>query len=294
MGFFDFMKTKERVVGHCLLCGADIVEETNLAGDTVIMKAEFSLSDGNYVCPICRSVKSLQKKELKNMSKDDLVAKIVDNGFLSPNDFFPSKRIIKRSASFGDACTCKMQDFYFEIDETRQLLNFSSNDSKSIHPVSDLLDFELLDSGQKIADGNSLLGAVVGGITFGGAGAIVGSGLRSKKISDECISLSIKVVFNDMERNTEYINFVGSSAPITRLKRDSAAYDSLSSIVQECLSILTILLKGNHSQNIVSLDAKPSDDNIIDTIKKLGELNKQGILSDDEFRLKKTELLSRL
>lgn len=294
MGFFDFMKTKEHIVGQCFLCGADVIEETNLAGDTVVTKAEFSLSDGNYICPVCRSVKALPKKELKGMSKDDLITKIVDNGFPSPNDFFPSKRIIKRSASFGDACTCKMQDFYFEVDETHQLLNFSSKDSKSIHPVSDLLDFELLDSGQKIADGSSLLGAAIGGITFGGAGAIVGSGLRSKKISDECISLSIKVVFNDMERNTEYINFIGSSAPIGKLKRDSAAYDSLSSIVQECLSILTILLKSNNSHDIVTPTPRPSDDNVIDIIKKLGNLNKQGLLTNDEFQVKKSELLARL
>jgi hypothetical protein len=43
-----------------------------------------------------------------------------------------------------------------------------------------------------------------------------------------------------------------------------------------------------------SIAATPSPDFIADQIKKLGELHKAGLLTDDEFNAKKKQLLARL
>ncbi|HEY7583743.1 MAG TPA: SHOCT domain-containing protein, partial [Acidimicrobiia bacterium] len=43
-----------------------------------------------------------------------------------------------------------------------------------------------------------------------------------------------------------------------------------------------------------SVAANPSADFIADQIKKLGELRKAGLLTDDEFNEKKRQLLARL
>jgi hypothetical protein len=299
MGFLDKFKTRTEIVGLCFVCNAPILMK-KMGSDAIIDKPKYLLNDGNYICPTCVKQKGIKEKNIIDKSKEELLAEFQNNGLSTPDQFSPSKRVMRLSCGIGDAYAVKNDSSYLELDEKRHLLNFPmiedhlfSKDrcSEYILPVEKLIDFELLDSGSKIADGNSLIGAAAGGLIFGGAGAIVGSGLNNKKIKDVCTELRIKIVVDDLNNPTKYIDIIGSGTIITKVKRDSIAFRELFAAAQECLSILTVLIKQNRdglknnacSQNILS---------VTDEIKKYKELLDLGAITEDEYNKKKCDLLA--
>jgi len=70
-------------------------------------------------------------------------------------------------------------------------------------------------------------------------------------------------------------------------------------VADQCVSILTIILKRNHKKkHSVQANSAPSNstnkDDIIERIKKLAELKELGIVTAEEFENKKSELIARL
>jgi len=54
------------------------------------------------------------------------------------------------------------------------------------------------------------------------------------------------------------------------------------------------MMKNNNNQGGGNQNAGQSKDDIMDTLKKLGELKKEGLITEDEFNEKKKELLAKL
>lgn len=302
MGFLGRFKSTESVIGHCFICNAPIVVKVDQNG-VPKNKPKYALMDNKYICPVCAFEKGIKNKHIDEKSSSELIALFKQAGLTTPNEFSPSKRVIRTSAAFGDSNPLTLLYSYIEIDESRQLINlpavkthmFGKGEfSENIHAVAELIDFELLDSGQRIVDSSSLAGAALGGMAFGGAGAIVGSTMRSKKIKDECTSLSLKLIFNSINNNTEYIYFIGGDSDIMKVKRDSAAFKVIYGAAQECLSILTILLKQQEQVTAIASSKTTSSSDVIESIKKLAELKNVGILTQEEFDKKKTELMSKI
>lgn len=174
-----------------------------------------------------------------------------------PVPFSPVKSI-PHLLSALDSFSVKTKVSYLDVDEERCLLNipnykeFNSSNGRSglynIRKFSELIDFELLDSGQKVTDGASLGGAVVGGALFGGAGGIIGSMSGNKKIKEYCTSLSIRLVFDSISNSTEYIHFINDNIDVAgarNVRRNSSAYNNIYGAAQECISVLTVILKRN-------------------------------------------------
>lgn len=285
MGLFSSLKGENQLLGNCFICKAEIINNK-------IENHGQLLSDGNCICNVCSHQKQL--KINKESTKDILLQQMQENGFLTPDEFIPTKRIRQVVVLLGNVTT--LLESFIEIDETRELINipeiksalFSKNKRiEHIRKFKDLVDFELLSNGTKLADGNSLLGAAVGGIAFGGFGAIVGSGASSKSIKDICKSLSIKVVFNDLQNPNEYINIITSDT-----KTDSKEYKELFNVAQECLSLLGVILKKNQEHS-ASTTIKQSEQpsSVIDEIKKYKELFDIGAITEEEFSAKKKQLL---
>lgn len=175
-----------------------------------------------------------------------------------PVPFEPSKKIPVLISAVDKKAEVSPYFSYLEIDDKRGLINIpivkeilKSNAEHGIFNIREsaqLLDFELLDSGHKVADGASIGGAIVGGALFGAAGGIVGSLSADKKIKDYCSMLAIRLVFDDIERSTEYIRFIDSdpwAATAHNVRRGTAAYNEIYAAAQECVSVLTVLLRRN-------------------------------------------------
>ena len=282
MGFFGMLFDNGEIVGKCFLCDAPLRK----------YEAE-QLADSNYICKTCVAEKGIDLINKDSAGKhlnttEDVLEQIKKNGLAMPDQFKPTKRVPD-----NDRTSCS----YLEIDEPRRLFNLpyvvgrflAKNEAhERIHPFENLVDFQLIDDGTEIIDGNSIVGAALGALTFGGAGGIIGSGLRDKKVTKECNKLEIKVVLNDISTPVEYINLI--DFPV---ERSEPLFDSMYTNAQECLSLLAIILKQNQEQAKKQIPASAADntDAIVEQIRKYKSLLDDGIITQDEFNAKKKQLL---
>ncbi len=286
MGFVSlFTCAPEKVYGNCFVCGRKIDGKLRGIKGTL-------LADGKSICQSCAFKKMLKVSE-KDTSQS-LMEQMKANGLTTPSEFIPTKMVYGVIAVLG-GCGPSLET-YLEIDEQRQLINIPeriqnilSKDIRHEHirQFKDLVDCQLLSDGSMIADGNSLLGAAIGGAAFGGFGAVVGAGARNKKISNVCNSLIIKVVFNDLSNPEEHITLINSP-----LKTDSNGYKKIYAAGQECLSILAVILKKNRDAAEASKQpASTASSSVADEIKKFKELLDMGAITEEEFNAKKKQLL---
>lgn len=150
-----------------------------------------------------------------------------------------------------------------------------------IHSYNDITDFELIEDGNTISKGG-IGRAVVGGALFGDIGAIVG-GVTGHKYKQTCTRLQIKITLNDINSPIEYINFID-----TETKKDSIIYKSAFTFAQEIISILQIICNSSGTTK----QTKEISDFDIDEIRKYKELLDMGAITQEEFEMKKKELLN--
>lgn len=116
--------------------------------------------------------------------------------------------------------------------------------------------------------------AIAGAMAFGTVGAIIGSNMKGKTIVK---TMGINIYTDTINYN---VNFIGSSC-----KKDSWEFKSALDNMERAYNILVKYAKNNE---------KNESTNIADKIKKLSELQKQNIISMEEFEEKKKELLERI
>lgn len=129
---------------------------------------------------------------------------------------------------------------YFAIDENACLWAvgkgmFPTLKNATPYHYNDIVDFELLEDGNSIVKGGAGR-AFVGGLLFGGIGAVVGSATGKKKLKQVCTNLTIKITVNNLNTPVEYIKLIASST-----KKDSLIYKTAYQDAQEILSILQII-----------------------------------------------------
>lgn len=148
-----------------------------------------------------------------------------------------------------------------------------------IHSYDEIIDCELLEDGDSLTKGG-LGRAVAGGILFGGVGAVVGGVTGGKKTKSIVNSLRIKITLNSMSDPVTYINLI-----TTPTKTSSFVYKSIEEIAQQILSVFSVILQekdaGTESQANSSADE----------IRKYKELLDDGIITQEEFDVKKKQLL---
>jgi len=168
---------------------------------------------------------------------------------------------------------------YFEIDQTRKLwlipnkLDGSRCNSK-IHTFEDIISFEVIEDGEsRIKGGKSQ--ALIGGVLFGSTGAIVGGITASRSTETICSELKIVITINDLDCPKETIYFVDK--PISK---NSIICKNSYEFAQQCVSLLQIMTK----------TTKPTSSRA-DEILKYKALLDQGIITQEEFDKKKSQIL---
>ena len=136
-----------------------------------------------------------------------------------------------------------------------------------------------------LEDGNSIekggVGrALVGGALFGGVGAVVGASTGHKHKAT-CSKLQIKITLNNMKAPVVYVNFIEAET-----KKNGALYKMIYPMAQEALSVLSIITQSQKSESSPHAEVSAADE-----ILKFKKLLDEGIITQEEFDLKKKQLL---
>ena len=150
---------------------------------------------------------------------------------------------------------------------------------------ADLIDFELLEDGVSITKGG-LGSAVVGGMLFGGVGAIVGGGL-GKKQQDVCQKMTISIHLRNSFTPGFEIPLVTAetkkSGFIYRNTKDSAA---------KIITVLTMIADSQNAAAPAAAQPAAPASSSLDEILKLKQLLDMGAITQKEFDAKKKQLLA--
>lgn len=178
---------------------------------------------------------------------------------------------------------------YLKIDDNNKKWVIANSKFSKIYNFSDIVDFELLEDGDSVAKGG-LGRAIAGGVLFGGVGAIVGGVTGSRKNKGVCNSLKIKITVKNMFNPTEYITFFPTPLNSSPIKKSNILYKNYFSAAQECLSNLQLIC--NEINNDKDSTKVESNISVADEILKFKNLLDNGIISEEEFKAKKEELLN--
>lgn len=166
-------------------------------------------------------------------------------------------------------------------NDNKQIL--IATDKQNVYGFDNIVNVEIAVDGNSVAS-PSLGGAIVGGVLFGGAGAIVGS--SNKTINKKIQNISLKVFVDDLKNPFHKLDFysgiaVDPSSPVivSTLKEINEWYSRFLNIIEKkkTLSASTNSNGGNGS--------------VADEIAKLSSLLKDGVISQDEFDAAKKKLL---
>lgn len=160
----------------------------------------------------------------------------------------------------------------------------------------DILSVELSEDGTtvtKTARLNQAVGMLVGGFLLGGAGALIG-GLSGKTVTSagKVKRIDIRLLVNDEKNPIHDINFMN-----IEVKKGGLIYVQAMKQARHWHCLIEVLIKQADAQEKVPLPPTTSPmmsvpPSIADELKKLGELRDAGILSNDEFLMQKSKMLS--
>ncbi|WP_164723910.1 hypothetical protein, partial [Veillonella sp. 3960] len=226
---------------RCISCNKSIVADFNGKLQKGMMK-----KSEKYLCPTCFKSRNLINMEIEDLEYEELLALYKKKKWVSPEDFTVTHRVHRVAPG-------RANNVYIELDEKRQLVNiplldtgfFSDTITDYLVPFDNIVDFAIIDNGNQTGVGSSLVGAAVGGLLFGEAGGIIGAMLPSRTDNRKCEMLQIKLVLNSIGASQRYINFIGEHSGVPPQSRSSYEYKNIYKALEECVSLLTIIMKRN-------------------------------------------------
>jgi len=245
----------------------------------------FSIANQERICPSCvkavgcggwfdstEPLKTMSGYELKDMLKrKEQSAKLA-------HSFTPTKTI---GGNY---------DYLIRFDDINRLMEIpkgnKSNGLKSKTPTyfdySEIVGYELLENGETVVS-SGLGGAIVGGVLFGGVGAVVGA-VADKDAETTCTSLKIKITLKNAGASAIYITFIDFNYGF---KKNSREYKNKFALAHECLSMFQLICETQKSATESASDSFSSADEIL----KFKDLLDKGIINQSEFDKKKKQLL---
>ncbi len=170
---------------------------------------------------------------------------------------------------------------YLDLDENNRLWKVPCFLPNLVFSYDDIISYELLQNGTAITKGG-LGSTLAGGMLFGGVGAIVGSNIGNKKTKQEINEYRIKIVTKNICYPEIYINLLTTG----KVKSNSILYKACTDNAQHILSLLTIMTNASsNNRETLAVDV-PNE------IKKYKNLLDEGIITQEEFDTKKTQLLN--
>lgn len=189
-------------------------------------------------------------------------------------------------------------DYAFITDDVNEFVTIVTPTSMHLHRYSDIVSISYEENGNDMYN-KSLGGAVVGGLLFGGVGAIVGSNtakaVKNKKIERMAIKILLKST-SDPTILLEIYNSRNEGAILeTKKDADKIFYEGLMKEVtgiKDIFSIIIDIVDKNNVSQIQSQQISTSVSNsVADELTKLVQLRDAGVLTEKEFQEQKAKLL---
>lgn len=230
-------------------------------------------------------IKGLHKKIRYNLelySVEQITDMIESPEKYSEKDLVPQKfHFANRIVTFDPV----NQEFFTET------AGFFRSESVS---YSSILSYEYKEDGKTKGTYGKMLGmAAVGGILFGGAGAIVGAMMKGK--GEKHLVKRIEIVVNYQGEKEPEVFRMKVLDPVLHtdaVRSDSSEYRHLLESAQAVMQVLDRIIEDNHpevSEQPINVQAPPLS--AADEIRKFKELMDEGIITKEEFEVKKKELL---
>ncbi len=169
---------------------------------------------------------------------------------------------------------------------------------KTLISYRDILSSEILEDGEtvtKTSRTSQIGGALIGGLAFGGVGAIIG-GLSGSTTSSEKVSkIELVITVNDVSDPLHCITLMDLGY---RVKKDNEDYMYKMGDAKRWHGVIQVLIRqadqedGENERN-AELENMPSfsSTSVADEVLKLDGLRKQGLLTEEEFATQKEKLL---
>ncbi|MDQ0482448.1 SHOCT domain-containing protein [Guptibacillus hwajinpoensis] len=183
-------------------------------------------------------------------------------------------------------------------------LNYPVNYSSFSYDYKDILESEVIIDGAtitKTSRSSQVGGAILGGVLAGGVGAIIG-GLSGKSSSTEKVkSIQLKVIVNNTQDPLRIIHFLNVSTPMDRNKQN---FINANKEVMHWQSLLKVVIDIADKQDKQDRQIKevievketieqPTKALVsADEIRKLHDLMKEGIITQEEFDSQKHKMFS--
>lgn len=179
-------------------------------------------------------------------------------------------------------------NFYLAIDpkNRRWVLVIPNLPHPYIYKFKELISYELVDDGETTYSSNAGK-ALVGGLLFGAAGAVVGASSK-KKVKTTCKDIHIDLNINVIKSPMQVLQINDEE-----ISRDSELYKQKLAFAKNIMAMLAYIKENAEptqpEQKQLEFPQKTGD--IYAEIEKLHALKEKGIITDEEFQKKKSSLL---
>ena len=188
-------------------------------------------------------------------------------------------------------------NYAFITDDANELVVTVTPFSMHMHRYSDIVSISYEENGNDMFN-KSLGGAVVGGLLFGGVGAIVGSNTAKTTKNKRIEKMTIKILLKSTSDSNILLSIyrAGTDGAILETKNDAdrAFYEGLLkevSAIKDIFSIIIDMVDKNKTKQSHKTSQSLPTGSIADELLKLAQLRDSGILSEEEFQQQKTKLL---
>lgn len=190
-------------------------------------------------------------------------------------------------------------DYAFITDDKNEFVTIVTPAKIHVLRYSDIVSISYEENGSDVYN-KSVGGAVVGGLLFGGVGAIVGGNTAKATQNKEIRIMSIKILLKSTSDSTIILKIyeAGPDGSLLETKKDvdRMHYEGLMKEVTGIKDIFAIILdmvdKKVAQQKIAPVMQPVSSTSVADELTKLAKLKDAGILSEEEFNAQKAKLLN--
>jgi ribosomal protein L7/L12 len=199
---------------------------------------------------------------------------------------FAHQKSVKKSVMVGlaslddpdwsQSCASEKGGTGIAIDNENKRVALVTSTNCRVISYRDIIEAQVFEDGASIiksSRASQIGGAALGGLLFGGAGAVVGALLPSKTMRDKVESISLRIVVNDISDPVHTLEFI--AFPV---KKGSSGYRNAIATARRWHDIAAVIIK----QVSLETDTNRADQTLtVDPTKLAGSL-KDGIEVKDE------------
>lgn len=213
----------------------------------------------------------------------------MEEAISSMSSFTPTQKIVG------------VEDYYtFMVDDIHKQICYLDSNSKRIIPYDKIIRVELNENGNTISSKSTIRtigGTLIGGVLAGGAGAVVGGLSGNSKNINKVSSIQVRITVRDINNPSLTIDAFNARTMTTDgkpIKIDGLQgylYQQAMSDANKIVNTIRVIIDETDKKSGNSESSSQTTYSIATELKKLADLKKEGILTQEEFECQKAKLL---